>query len=103
MKASFALAMAVVALAAVPTLSTASSRDMTRHHVRYARHRLRKPTTNEAIGPSVAVAPSAPAWLPFLPAPQFELPRVAPYPPGQGDADGLSRNPEDCNKGCIDY
>jgi hypothetical protein len=27
---------------------------------------------------------------------------VKPYPPGAGGADGLSRNVEDCNKGCID-
>jgi hypothetical protein len=26
----------------------------------------------------------------------------SPYPhPGDGDSDGLSRNPDDCNKGCI--
>jgi hypothetical protein len=27
---------------------------------------------------------------------------VKPYPPGKGGADGLGRNVEDCNKGCID-
>jgi hypothetical protein len=34
------------------------------------------------------------------PAPGFFL-RIAPYQPGQGDTVGLSRNPDDCNKGCI--
>ena len=36
------------------------------------------------------------SWLARL------FPDVRPYPPGEGDADGLSRNIEDCNKGCID-
>ncbi len=35
------------------------------------------------------------SWLTQL------FPNVKPYPPGQGDADGLSRNIDDCNKGCI--
>jgi hypothetical protein len=30
------------------------------------------------------------------------FPHIAPYPAGQGDTDGLSSNPEDCNKGCIE-
>ena len=34
------------------------------------------------------------------PAPGF-FSHIAPYQPGQGDTDGLSRNPDDCNKGCI--
>jgi hypothetical protein len=40
------------------------------------------------------------ARIPAEPAPSF-FPHIAPYPPGQGDTDGLSRNPDDCNKGCI--
>ena len=36
----------------------------------------------------------------LTPAQDF-FPHIAPYQPGQGDTDGLSRNPEDCNKGCI--
>jgi hypothetical protein len=98
MKASFALAIAIVALAGAPTLA-ASGRDMTRHQVRYARHHVRKPAPNESVGPSVVIAPSAPTALP----PLFGWLHIAPYPPGQGDADGLGRNVDDCNKGCIDY
>ena len=31
------------------------------------------------------------------------LPRVAPYPNDNvGDVDGLSRNKQDCNKGCVE-
>lgn len=33
------------------------------------------------------------------PAPAVEAP--ATVTPGQGDPDGLSRDPDDCNKGCI--
>jgi len=103
MKASFALAIGIAALAAGPTLA-APGRDMTRHHVRYAHHHIRKPPANEAVAASVALAPSAPTSLPVLAPPlPFQWPRIAPYPPGQGDADGLSRNTDDCNKGCIDY
>jgi hypothetical protein len=97
MKASFALAIAVVALAGAPTLA-ASGSDMTHHHVRYARHHLQKPLPNAALGLRVAMAPGPPTSLPSL----FGWLHIAPYPPGQGDADGLSRNVDDCNKGCID-
>jgi hypothetical protein len=42
--------------------------------------------------PSRAIPPFS--WLAGL--------GVKPYPPGKGGADGLSRNIDDCNKGCID-
>jgi hypothetical protein len=29
------------------------------------------------------------------------LPHISPYPDNQGDDDGLSRDPDDCMKGCI--
>jgi hypothetical protein len=45
--------------------------------------------------PNDAAAPPPFSWLTRL------FPNVKPYPPGEGDADGLSRNIEDCNKGCI--
>jgi hypothetical protein len=40
------------------------------------------------------------AQVPARPEPSF-FPHIAPYPSGQRDTDGLSRNPDDCNKGCI--
>jgi hypothetical protein len=48
----------------------------------------------------------APAPVATAPAPQagafgLALPHIAPYPDNQGDEDGLSRDPDDCNKGCI--
>jgi hypothetical protein len=42
--------------------------------------------------PSRAIPPFS--WLAGL--------GVKPYPPGKGGADGLSRNIDDGNKGCID-
>jgi hypothetical protein len=42
--------------------------------------------------PSSAIPPFS--WLTRL--------GVKPYPPGEGGADGLSRNVDDCNNGCID-
>ncbi len=35
------------------------------------------------------------------PAPVASEPLLRPYPEGQGDTDGLSRDPEDCDRGCI--
>jgi hypothetical protein len=49
-------------------------------------------------GPATVVAAPAPQAAPF----GLSLPRIAPYPNGKGDEDGLSEDPNDCNKGCID-
>ena len=77
------------------------------HHHSLQRHAYRA-VDSGAIG---VVASAAPAWTPFqgpflnpfaTPPRPLEWPKIAPYPPGQGDTDGLSRNPDDCNKGCID-
>ena len=35
------------------------------------------------------------------PASTTSQPFLRPYPEGQGDTDGLSRNPDDCDRGCI--
>ena len=47
---------------------------------------------------------AAPAPTSKRPAPAAESGNSAkPYAhPGDGDNDGLSRDPDDCNKGCID-
>jgi hypothetical protein len=49
---------------------------------------------------------TAPAPVVTAPAPQsgpfgLALPHIAPYPDNKGDEDGLSRDPDDCIKGCI--
>jgi len=53
------------------------------------------------------VRPAAPAAASTAAAPQaapfgLSWPHIAPYPDGKGDEDGLSEDPDDCNKGCID-
>jgi hypothetical protein len=65
------------------------------HHHRIYHHVRHVSRTPE----SAAVAPGATAQVAPL-APSF-FPRLAPYANGQGDEDGLSRDVNDCNKGCI--
>jgi hypothetical protein len=66
------------------------------HH---ARHAPRHVTGAVASAPTQQ-APHNAAVGPFSWLTQL-FPNVKPYPPGQGDTDGLSRNIDDCNKGCI--
>ena len=47
-----------------------------------------------------AGGPQTPAVV--TPAPAAVEPRLLrPYPEGQGDTDGLSRDQDDCDRGCI--
>jgi hypothetical protein len=69
--------------------------------------RVRRPARHAhyAVSGQVPHAPAAqpsnnPTVPPFSWLTQL-FPNVKPYPPGEGGADGLSRNPDDCNKGCI--
>ena len=50
------------------------------------------------VAPVVVASPPAPQAAPF----GLSWPHIAPYPDGKGDEDGLSEDPNDCNKGCID-
>lgn len=65
------------------------------HHSVHHRHRARGPVVAPA---PVVEAPAASQAAPF----GLALPRIAPYPDNKGDEDGLSEDPNDCNKGCID-
>jgi hypothetical protein len=47
-----------------------------------------------------AGASQTPAAVPSAPA-ASQSGFLRPYPEGQGDTDGLSRDPEDCDRGCI--
>ena len=87
----------VLSCAAIVSLSGAGGETSPRikRHVRHA------PAVNALAPPALAEqAPNGAAAPPFSWLTRF-FPDVKPYPPGQGDADGLSRNIEDCNKGCI--
>ncbi len=58
------------------------------HHHRYVHHRVpavRDADRTRAAAPSVSAVPGA-----------------ARSSPVRNDSDGLSRDPEDCNKGCLD-
>jgi hypothetical protein len=82
--------------AAVVSLSSAAGETApsVKSHLRHLPHHVAgvaAPTLAQQA-PSSAIPPFS--WLIRL--------GVKPYPPGEGGADGLSRNIEDCNKGCID-
>jgi hypothetical protein len=69
---------------------TRMSEGQYRHHI----YRRRAASGVERIPVnSTALAPATQNWM--------SGPWFVPYPPGEGDADGLSRRPSDCNKGCI--
>lgn len=51
-----------------------------------------------APAPVSASTTAAPQAAPF----GLSWPHIAPYPDNKGDEDGLSEDPNDCNKGCID-
>lgn len=81
----FALGVAVVSLAAGATEQSTAP-----HHRHHKHHQA--PQVIELQSP----ASIAPALEPTGAV-------VRPYAhPGDGDDDGLSRDPDDCNKGCID-
>ena len=94
MKRAIGLGVAASVILALPALAAESSRGTPiRHHHAY-RH-LHRAAQSQSIAPSATaeVPPPAPAPIVF--------PGVAPYPNGKGDEDGLSRDINDCNKGCI--
>jgi hypothetical protein len=83
--------------AALFLVADASSADATeqpapRHHGRHHVHRTGRPAS-----PAGAMTPAE-----SRAAPSSAEPSMKPDAhPGDRDNDGLSRNPEDCNKGCI--
>ena len=92
-----AIALCVALACASAASSALAESTLTAQHVRRpAIHRANPavPATPAQQPPDEAAGPLS--WLTRL------FPDVRPYPPGEGDADGLSRNIEDCNKGCID-
>jgi hypothetical protein len=66
-----------------------------RQHDRGRRFEAHNPAPASATSAAAAAGPQA---APF----GLALPHIAPYPNGKGDADGLSEDQDDCNKGCID-
>ena len=82
---AFALAFALAAPAVSETADTSQQ-----HHKHHHKHHTAQQAKKER----------APAAEPQALEPAAG---IRPYAhPGEGDDDGLSRNPDDCNKGCID-
>jgi hypothetical protein len=99
-KTSTTIALALTMALSGSFAAYAQTEQPTAHHHHYATHHTVHHHT-VAHGPAMAPAPVATA-----PAPQagpfgLALPHIAPYPDNQGDEDGLSRDPDDCMKGCI--
>ena len=65
------------------------------HHTVHHRFEAHKPVAAPAQAAATTAAPQA---APF----GLSWPHIAPYPDNRGDEDGLSEDPNDCNKGCID-
>jgi hypothetical protein len=89
------IACLVVAMWAVLAVSAAWATEGGAHrHHRHTRHVTRPapaPTPERRV-PAAESRPLDRFYSPFKPYAH----------PGDGDNDGLSRDPDDCNKGCID-
>lgn len=79
-----------LALGVILAASTACAAEDAAHHP-YRHHPGHHPT--QAAEPRARS--SAHHALPV------EEPAFRPFRPGEGDTDGLSRDPDDCNMGCI--
>jgi hypothetical protein len=93
MNRSLILGIALTAALSLPAFAAESGGQAARPH-RHGHHYVHR-----NVGEGV-IAPAATAQVP-APAPALGFPHIAPYPNGQGDEDGLSRDINDCNKGCI--
>ena len=67
------------------------------HHVQGPHHTVH----HHFVAPNPAEAPAATTAAPQAAPFGLALPHIAPYPDNEGDEDGLSRDPDDCMKGCI--
>ncbi len=95
MKRSIVIGLALATAVAVPAYAVESRGDAKPIHHRHAYHHLHR-----AVQPA-AIAPSATALVPPASPTLVLFPKIAPYPNGKGDEDGLGRSINDCNKGCI--
>ena len=95
MKQAIVIGLALAAAVAHPAFAVESGGGAKPiHHHRVYRH------LHRAVEP-VAVAPNAATQIPPAGLAPFLFPKIAPYPNNHGDEDGLSRDINDCNKGCI--
>jgi hypothetical protein len=108
-KRSTTIALALATLLSGPLAAYSQTEQPTVPYHHYPVHRFQGPhhtfhhhfvahNPPPAVAPVVVAAPPAAQALPF----GLSWPHIAPYPDGKGDEDGLSEDPNDCNKGCID-
>ncbi len=91
MRTSATIALALVALLSASLAATAQTEQPAVHHHHRVHHHHH----------DLAAAPPAPAE-PVVSAPPQANQMFRPYAhPGEGDNDGMSRDPDDCMKGCI--
>jgi hypothetical protein len=107
MKTSTTIALALATLLSAPLAAYAQTEQSTPyhryhvhhyqgpHHTVHHRFEAHKPVAAPAQAAATTAAPQA---APF----GLSWPHIAPYPDNRGDEDGLSEDPNDCNKGCID-
>ncbi len=94
MKTSTTIALTLVALIS-SSLDAGAGTDQPAHHWRGSRHTVHHRAVARA-------KTSAPAGGAPKSQPEPANPMLKPYPhPWDGDDDGLSRDPDDCMKGCI--
>ncbi len=88
MKTSATIALTFAALLSASLAASAQTQQPTVHRHPHHHHYV--------------AAPPAASTEPVESAPPQINQMFRPYAhPGDGDSDGLSRNPDDCNKGCI--
>lgn len=88
-----------IALALATALSGSCAYAQTEHPI--VHHRTHHYALHPAVHHHTASAPVVTAQAPQAGPFGLALPHIAPYPDNQGDEDGLSRDPDDCMKGCI--
>ena len=96
MRRYLGLAFALAIVTSVPAASqNAPASKPVAHHHRHHHHTAQRAATRPVpAAQNGTLGPIRPPIGPYL---------HGPYPhTGDGDNDGLSRYPDDCNKGCID-
>jgi hypothetical protein len=100
------LGAALVVGALVPPPAIAHTEPLAVHHHFFHHHPSHQAVHHSYLAHAPTMAPRhvSAAVAPALRTGPFGLafPHIAPYPNGKGDEDGLSEDPDDCNKGCVD-
>ncbi len=104
MKTSSTIALALATVLSGSLAAYAQTEQPTVHHHAVHHHYAPHHSVHHYVAHGPATTPATAAAAPAPQAAPFglALPHIAPYPDNKGDGDGLSEDPNDCNKGCID-